>query len=724
MARRWPWLLIVLAPLLPLWRAVFLGEGIGPFDQIRAMAPWNGPTPNTPWDVLQADGVIQFYPWRDLVLSSWGRFEVPGWNPYQLAGTPLLANSQSAALYPPHILLGILHIPTLFAMALLAWFHLALAGAGAAMLAKRYGASSTGQALAGLSFGLSPFMLAWTALPSVPSTVAWIPWALVAAHGAVRGEKRLALLLPVALAMMVLAGHLQFVAYGFMAVGLVTLVDAARLRSWRGFGAVIAGLAASVILAAVHLAPVLNYSQFSHRRNTPTEEGYMAYVDGAIKPYELVGLVVPDLVGNPTRYSVEEQGLSQYWPAFVKRGGNFAEGAISLGIVVTVLLCLLRRRQLKEGASLIALGALAFLLAVGSPLDRLLYFLVPGWSSTGSPGRIAALFVLAGCVLGASAFPEELEVLPPKALTARLGVFACLTVASILYVAFFAFELPSWIPGASAALVPTVVTRAASVGNAIGLALLLVTTLSVIGWQRRRQPLLMLVPMGVALVLSMHGLVRTAPADLKNDGPTTERIAVLGNPWDILGRANATLPPNTASISRIHDLAGYDSLLHRDTVALLKDIDGEDPAPPANGNMMLIKRNADLKKLAAAGVTEIWDRNGKTPLQGPGRADVEGHPAAITEESLTHLVLKATGPGKLTLRDRNLPGWTATVDGKPTDIRGTDWREMEIPNGEHTVVFRYTPPGLEMGAAVSLMGWIGWVGYALYSMRRTRNEAK
>ena len=57
MKRYWPLLFLPLIAIIPLWRCVFLGEAIGPFDQIRQMAPWNGPKPAQPWDVLQADGV-------------------------------------------------------------------------------------------------------------------------------------------------------------------------------------------------------------------------------------------------------------------------------------------------------------------------------------------------------------------------------------------------------------------------------------------------------------------------------------------------------------------------------------------------------------------------------------------------------------------------------------------------------------------------------------------
>jgi hypothetical protein len=88
-----------------------MGEAIGPWDSIRSMAPWNGPPSAKPWNVLQADAVLQFAPWRHMVFGAWSHGELPLCNPYQLMGTPLLANSQSAGFYPPHILMGLLRVP-------------------------------------------------------------------------------------------------------------------------------------------------------------------------------------------------------------------------------------------------------------------------------------------------------------------------------------------------------------------------------------------------------------------------------------------------------------------------------------------------------------------------------------------------------------------------------------------------------------------------------------
>ena len=132
----WPALALLVLTLVPLWRCVLGGENIGAWDEVRAVAPWNVKTED-PWDVLQADSVLEFYSWRDQVFSAWSRGQLPLWNHFELNGTPLLANSQSGALYPPHILAGIAQLPAAPAMALLAWAHLFWAALGTYALCRR-----------------------------------------------------------------------------------------------------------------------------------------------------------------------------------------------------------------------------------------------------------------------------------------------------------------------------------------------------------------------------------------------------------------------------------------------------------------------------------------------------------------------------------------------------------------------------------------------------------
>jgi hypothetical protein len=216
-------------------------------------------------------------------------------------------------------------------------------------------------------------------------------------------------------------------------------------------------------------------------------------------------------------------------------------------------------------------------------------------------------------------------------------------------------------------------------------------------------------------------LIQTGNPDLKvNQNLGSQRIAVINSAWDTLTAQHATLPPNLTALNRIHSLDGYDSLLHRDTVALLRDIDGNDPAPLANGNMMFIKPKADLKKLAEAGVTEVWSQkpidsaivpvqeNGlfKYRLDGPGRVSVPQGPVEIVSESQSGLQIHATGPGKLVIRDRNMPGWLAKVDGRHARISGSTWMELDLPAGEHKVGLNYVAPGFMTGLFLAIPAWI------------------
>ncbi len=761
--RYWPYLTLILAPLLVLWRGVFLGQAIGPFDQIRQMAPWNGPKQAQPWDVLQADGVLQFYPWRDLVFEAWSQGRVPFWNPYELAGTPLLANAQSGALYPPHMLMGILHVPTAIAMVLLAWFHLAVAGLGTYFLARQLGASRLGGSVSGLSFSLSAFMVAWTGLPSVITTVAWIPWLLAFLirsfwQSAPSGARRFEPLIGIALgaALLILSGHLQFVAYGFMAAAILLLwltinealqplrpsspmgedlqgVPKARDGSWKAKGFLAAlSLCAGVLIAAPHLMPVLEYSAFSHRRNMPSEEGYLAYQASAIQPYEMVGIMHPVLVGSPSEavQGIETpQPLSSYWPGYLKRGGNFAEGALGLGPVIIGLLLLARRRfDFRRWGGVALIGLLSFLLATGTAVGRMLYFAVPGWSSTGSPGRISVLFVLAMCVLAGVAATQDKEAEPPEKWRMYVPIAGMTMLALVsIYALMFALGDVTPLPPLSADLFSTILTN--STGNPKALAAIstLIAALSIAYWlkQQRKAGWILLVAVFASFFLSVPQVLRwSSSSDLKLDGPKSERVAILNDAWDIWFAAPATAPPNTAALSRIHEFGGYDSLMHRESIKLLSEVNGQDPAPPANGNMMFVKPSADPRRLAAAGVSEVWSRSpsglAKSAIEGPGRAYTPAGKAEIVSENASQITLRATGPGWLVLKDRNMPGWTVKVDGKEAALVGGLWREVELAAGEHDVEMNYVAPGYQKGLAAGAAGWLLLISLAVLSRRRNR----
>lgn len=758
--RCWPLLVFAFAAVIPIWRAVLLGEQIGPVDQIRSMAPWNGSVPAQPWDVLQADGVLQFAPWRYLVLDAWSKGQPPLWNAHQLMGTPLLANSQSAGFYPFHVVLGLLRVPLVPAMTFLAWLHLFLASLGTYVLCIRMRALKAGAALAGVSFSLSAFMLSWTVLPSVITTVCWIPWVLSFAIGVFQSSSFWGILSPatplasgeagaaleelgrlpharmrsllglgLSCGLMLLGGHLQFAAFGFLALSLAILVLGLFQAGifWRGKGLLLApafasmatcglGLILGALLAAPQLLPVLEFSRHSNRVGVATDQGYQAYRAGAIQPFELAGIVFPSALGHPLQGSDEIPHSTGFWPAYVKQGGNFAESALGIGPLVFLLLFLIPRRKWAqpESVAMLAVALLGLAIATGTVIDRLLYFNFPGWSATASPGRAGMLFVLGCCVLASLAPSVELSRLKPISI----AIPTVLALVSCIFPFYLADSLPD--PYHLGELLPKLV--ASSLVRAIpAIAVVIILSIGALFALPRRFAgvFLSIAAAAVAMgALNWTSPIPVAPSLTPPDLKVTGRYAAVNKDWQLLVPPgnSVLLPPNTASLFGFNEVAGYDSLLDRDTKAMLDSVNGQDSAPASNGNMLLVKPSASLSKLGELGVEEVLSTaplaglsGGEKPIYryrtgGVGRVDNEGRPASPIVDGYDRASLTADGPGMLTVRDRNMEGWSARVDSAETPIPSGFFRRVKLEPGRHRIEFSYSPPGYKVGLRLLVLG--------------------
>jgi uncharacterized membrane protein YfhO len=81
----------------------------------------------------------------------------------------------------------------------------------------------------------------------------------------------------------------------------------------------------------------------------------------------------------------------------------------------------------------------------------------------------------------------------------------------------------------------------------------------------------------------------------------------------------------------------------------------------------------------------------------------------------------AGAPGLLVLTDTYMPGWEATVGGRPAQVLPTDvaFRGVPIGGAATRVVFRYRPPGLTLMWLLPLAGVLGMVAWWLMGRRRT-----
>src|SRR5579859_5278990 len=108
---------------------------------------------------LITDPVRQEYPWRNLVISIEKSLQLPLLNPYTFAGTPLLANFQSAALYPLNIVFFILPFATAWSFLII--LEPLLGGLFLYLYLKNLKLHSLAAFLGSIAFTFSGFSVAW-----------------------------------------------------------------------------------------------------------------------------------------------------------------------------------------------------------------------------------------------------------------------------------------------------------------------------------------------------------------------------------------------------------------------------------------------------------------------------------------------------------------------------------------------------------------------------------
>ncbi len=86
------------------------------------------------------------------------------------------------------------------------------------------------------------------------------------------------------------------------------------------------------------------------------------------------------------------------------------------------------------------------------------------------------------------------------------------------------------------------------------------------------------------------------------------------------------------------------------------------------------------------------------------------------------IVVRAEGPGTLALSEMAYPGWRVRVDGEAAEMEPVKelLRGVELPAGEHRVLFRFVP----LSVYVGLLGWLVGMVAMVWVGRRQRQVEK
>jgi hypothetical protein len=694
---------------------------------------------------------LQFYPWREFAMSELAQGRLPLWNPFNGAGTPLLANYQSALLYPPHLLYWLWSGPQM--MGYLGVLHLAWAGLGMWFLTGRYRLPALGRGIAALAFPLSSTLVARFGTFPMVDVAAWLPWLMLATDLLINQVTRWRVLaLATVLAMQLLAGHAQWTFYSLVLAGGCAMWRVARERR-RAIPIMAAGLVAlalAVGIAAAQLVPTAELQRESQRAAGVDEDYALNF---SYAPLSLITLFNPNFFGNP--------GDGSY-----AIGGAYFETAAYVGILPVVLAilgaahfvhCWRRKRPLVAGpyGYLIPYFAIvtliAFVLALGKfGIYGLLYRYVPTFNMFQAPARWLLLAVFSLSILAAFA----VSFWKPTPQTRRRARMALIGAISITIAGIIASLLVPRMP-------PITLEMARGVA-VLGALLIVVALLFAVqpADERRQFRWSLIVLLFVAADLWAANAIsnptiapefydRRDPASSTrlfwpdaNNRPLPdvafERFLPLYNYRLAVDRQAAyrtSYLPNLNLLDRQPSLNSFEPL--RSTgferfmalingaqrpallrAAAVGQVEGQTRAETDVSRVWLVgavRPVSNLDEAITALRDESWNPEQSVvvettaaapPLQlerGPG-SEVNGTARIISETPLSiEIAVESPTDAMLVAADTYYPDWTATVDDQPATIYRANaaFRAVPITAGRHTVRMTYQPRSVATGAAIS-----------------------
>jgi hypothetical protein len=280
--------------------------------------------------------LLQFVPWHAYAFDLLRSGSLPLWNPLLGMGVPLLANYQTALLYPPNWILAL--TPTGWGEGLLVLAHLALAGAGTVLLLRSLRIGPLGQAVGGIAFASCSYLVARAGFFSLIAAAAYLPWVVLSADraaaaiqsGTSADRLRATAFLAGVLALQALSGHAQTMAYALVFAVSWSIWRAANLGGGRAAVQLVAvwflAAALGLAVAGAQILPTAEYLAESSRGGGLPELCALTY---SFWPWRTLGLVLPGL------FEARRGRLLGLWQLL---GGRLYVGVLAVLMALTAAL--------------------------------------------------------------------------------------------------------------------------------------------------------------------------------------------------------------------------------------------------------------------------------------------------------------------------------------------------------------------------------------------------
>lgn len=325
----------------------------------------------------------QFLPERYLTAEILKNFEIPLWNPYDLAGSPHLAKHYPGVLYPPNLLFYLL-LPPALAFNLLEMLHYTLAGLFTYLYLRKLNVHSIGAVYGGILYMFSGFMIGHIVHTPMVQSAAWLPVILYLIEKL--KEKcnfKYAVFISLALSIQFFAGYMQTSMYTYIIVIFYILFIAFSNTAYNKNRLLIYGITAivfSILINAIQILPTLEMVPYTVRDKL-TYEDFTAFS----LPFSMLPIMIfPKLWGAtfPGFYKI-----SYFGPWNLAEVGGYV-GLIPILLAFAALSNLKNDNQKKYILFWAIVGAAAFSFVFGqeNPFYKIMFY-VPVYNMFRCPAR-------------------------------------------------------------------------------------------------------------------------------------------------------------------------------------------------------------------------------------------------------------------------------------------------------------------------------------------------
>jgi len=780
----WPIFGFILIILIFFWKVFLQGKVPLPGDFIVGVYyPWLdykwGYTVGVPVkNPITTDVVSLIYPEQMLAVDLLKKGIWPLWNPYILAGTPLLANLQAAPFSPTNFVYFIFDRLTGWSIQIVLQ-HI-LAALFMYILLRHWKISNLGSILTGIAFSFSGFNLIFSQWNGHTLSAAFIPLIIYFTDRVLVDGKFIYMAgLSLCLTFQLFSGYPQVSFYTALAIVIYCLIKLFKegfVVIKKYYKLVICGLLA-LGLSAVQLLPTIELWKYSQRNFEPNP------YEWAFLPWsKTITILAPDYYGNHATYN--------YWGP-----QDYTSNTFYVGVVVFILAMFSLRliNKSKYILFLLTLALFSLIIAYPTPLSVFLWRNNIFGLQSASAHRASILFNFAAT--GLAGF--GLDYLMKNKLTIKDKIVYPFIVFLILSgFTFYALKLKGVEMGG------VFVTKVALRNLILPCFVLVSSTIAIILMTMKKFLYFGAISLLGFLVLELFyfGWKFTPFSERRlifPDTPVLEFLKSQTGAFRVTG--NAVVPMNMRSVYGLESLEGYETIhplrvsqflsalnsgvvgtrpvgrygsVDNNTSHLmdlvntkyyltpLLDVkgkvstDGSIPSKYSGERFKLVFDDKSVAVLESKSVLprafmvydwEVMKEDEKilSPLLDSNypfskKIILEEEPLferytsnkeiyndvkyRYISEQESEVGVRTDKPGILFVSDAWFPGWKAFVDGEEGNILRADFmfKAVVVPKGSHKVRFIYDPESFKIGLRVTLVSFIILCGILVHERRLSK----